>query len=239
MGLKILFTEDTAQNIMDKDAQLLESLKEASDPILHIYRWKNPSITYGHFIKIEKMLNLSEVESLGIDIAKRPTGGGVIFHLYDYAFSFLLPASSQFFSINPLDNYNFVHNIVMKALGSLVKDQDLKFLPVNPKDETAASNFCMAKPTIFDLMVGEQKIVGAAQRKKAQGYLHQGSIALKKPDQEILKKILVDSQNVAVKMENYSFYFLDERATTKESLDFQEKIKNLLVDAFASTFCRD
>ncbi len=239
MGLKILFTEDTAQNIMEKDAKLLEELKVSSDPILHLYRWKNPSITYGHFIKIEKMLNLEEVEKLGIDLAKRPTGGGVIFHLYDYAFSFLLPSSSQFFSINPLDNYHFVHQIILSAIHPILQNEALQFLPQNPKDDSMASHFCMAKPTIFDLMIEDRKIVGAAQRKKSQGYLHQGSIALKKPDRKILEKVLVDSHNVSEKMVNYSFYFLDHQADSIRTLEFQEMIKKLLIDSFTSTFCGD
>jgi lipoate-protein ligase A len=236
MGIQILFTEDTAENIMQKDHDLLESLADQPKPILHLYRWKNPSITYGHFIKIEKLLQLDVLKELHIDLAKRPTGGGVILHVYDLAFSFLLPASSPFFSVDPLKNYQFVHQIVFKALKEYLQEHALAFLDENPQDLTLAANFCMAKPTIYDLMVGSKKIVGAAQRKKKNGYLHQGSIAIEQPDREFLKKILIDAENVSDKMESFSHSFFSAGTSKSEIESFKERVLLSIQKSFLDTF---
>lgn len=236
MSIEIIFTDDTAQAIMKKDHDLLDSLTNLKKPILHIYHWKNPSITYGHFIKIENMLQLQEVDNLKIDLAKRPTGGGVIFHLYDYAFSFLMPSQRAEYSINPLDNYSFVNQIVHRAITPFIENKNLNFLENNPEDKTLAGNFCMAKPTIYDLMVDHKKIVGAAQRNKKQGYLHQGSIALQMPAKSLLNKILKDSSNVSDKMNHFTHGILDEYSSEKALAALREEVKSSLIDAFQSTF---
>lgn len=236
MNLKVIFTEDVAANIMQKDAELLKSLSANDLPILHLYKWKNPSITYGHFIDIEKMLKLNQLKEMGVDVAKRPTGGGVIFHLFDYAFSFLLPSESPFFSINPLENYALINGVVFTALKPFLEAKKISFLEINPVDSTSATNFCMAKPTIYDLVVEQKKIVGAAQRKKNQGLLHQGSIAVNKLDQSFLQKVLIEPEVVLPKMIQNSFSFLDQSTHEVENTLFRDKIKESLIQSFEKKF---
>jgi lipoate-protein ligase A len=50
----------------------------------------------------------------------------------------------------------------------------------------------MAQPSKYDLLLKNKKAAGAAQRKKVQGYLHQGTIALVKPQAELLFELLLD-----------------------------------------------
>jgi lipoate-protein ligase A len=232
MGLKIVTTVDHADKIMQKDADLLERLAEINQPILHLYRFKEPSITYGHFIQIEKMLKKDELELNQIETAKRPTGGGIIFHLYDLAFSFLLPSSHLSYSKIPLENYAFVNTIVKEAILPLMNNTQLKFLPIDPKDPSDATHFCMAKPTIYDVMIDDKKIVGAAQRNKNQGFLHQGSIAIQKPSSQLLRKILVNPDDIIPKMKAYSHYFLDTHAHESEKEELIGQIQKALTEQF-------
>lgn len=236
MSIKIIFTNDVAENIMQKDAELLKGLSATDSPILHLYTWKNPSITYGHFVEIETMLNLAYLKEIGVDVAKRPTGGGVIFHLFDYAFSFLLPSGSSFFSINPLENYALVNGVVFTALKPFLMEKKISFLETNPLDPTVAKNFCMAKPTIYDLVVEEKKIVGAAQRKKNQGVLHQGSISIQALDQPFLQKALVNPEIVLPKMIENSFSFLDYSKDKKKPELFIKRIQDSLIESFQKKF---
>ena len=46
----------------------------------------------------------------------------------------------------------------------------------------------MAKPTQYDIVYKGKKIAGAAQRKKTQGYLHQGTISLAAPQIDLLQE---------------------------------------------------
>ena len=43
-----------AQN-MSLDHERLLSLSSSSEPLLHFYNWKKPSLTYGYFIAPEKV----------------------------------------------------------------------------------------------------------------------------------------------------------------------------------------
>jgi lipoate-protein ligase A len=194
---------------MEKDTILLETLNPAQEPILHLYEWKSPSITYGHFIKVDQILNLQATDDLKIEVAKRPTGGGVIIHLFDLAFSFLLPSSHPSFSLNTLENYHTVNHLVQKAILPFVSEKSPELLKVDPIDDSVGKHFCMAKPTIYDVVIGDKKVAGSAQRRKAQGFLHQGSIAISPPDLSILRSILKGPDLLIPKMENNSFSMIE------------------------------
>lgn len=172
---------NSAEENMRTDAELLESIDKA--PILHLYDWVGPSATYGYFTKPENYLNLEAVSKAGITLARRPTGGGIIFHTYDLAFSIIIPGSHPAYSTNTLQNYYFVNQMVIDVIRRFNNTLAPQLLPEEslPKDITCA-NFCMAKPTQYDVMIEGKKIGGAAQRRTKRGFLHQGSISLSPPE---------------------------------------------------------
>src|SRR4029078_7336771 len=94
--------EKSAEENMRLDADLLERAAEWAYPILHLYEWAAPSATFGHFIDPGQFLNLDRVIQKGLQLARRPTGGGIIFHLWDMAFSVLVPSHLPEFSLNTL-----------------------------------------------------------------------------------------------------------------------------------------
>lgn len=229
--MQIIDTEiNTAEKNMLIDHDLLEGLTD--EAILHFYDWERPSITHGYFIKPENWLHLDKLHELGIDIARRPTGGGIVFHLWDLAFSFLMPSSHPNFCSNALDNYRYVNDIVLKAVKEFNTTE--KLLSLIDRDKEArflfSSKFCMARPTKYDLMFEGKKIAGAAQRKKLQGYLHQGTISIASPDIEILKSTLKDSL-IYQEMLSNTCVLIDE----KESL---EKARNNLKTQLKKQFSK-
>ncbi len=86
----------SAEAIMAKDIDLLSQLNANSPLILHLYEWQAPALTYGYFIQPSDFLYLEEIQKQGIQIARRPTGGGIVFHLTDFAFSILIPTHSPY-----------------------------------------------------------------------------------------------------------------------------------------------
>lgn len=208
----------SAQKNMELDVQLLESMDGASSPILHFYEWEAPSATYGYFIDPAKHLKIGSQ----IALAKRPTGGGIIFHLTDFAFSLLLPASHPNFSQNTLENYGFVNGLVTRAIAPLANDSTLSLL----KEESDSSpHFCMANPTIYDVMINGKKVGGAAQRRTKRGYLHQGSIFLAMPPEGFLESILVNKE-VAERMKANSHPLLGAKANGNQIKEAKEFIKS-------------
>ncbi len=193
MAWNILETKATSADAnMQLDAQLLENLQSQEKPILHLYEWERTSATFGYFVKPEELLDLTEAEKRGLDLARRPTGGGVVFHLWDLAFSVLVPAKSSLFSTNTLDNYNLVNQVVKDVVKEFMGIQEeIGLTPDDaPFQDPTCTHFCMARPTKYDVMLRGKKIAGAAQRKTKDGFLHQGTIALIAPDQELLQAVL-------------------------------------------------
>lgn len=176
---------------MHLDESLLLAAKEGDPLILHLYTWENPSLTYGYFMQIEELLDTKRLKTHGMDFARRPTGGGVIFHLWDVAFSVILPKGHPFYKENTLDCYIAINTIVRKAVSRFLSAPSL--LDHDPiQNEGHARYFCMAKPTIYDVMIGGKKVAGSAQRKKKNALLHQGTISLEAMDLALLSDVLVD-----------------------------------------------
>ena len=196
-----------AQANMSKDASLLAALNDASGPILHFYDWLHPAATYGHFIEPSRHIDLGKAQMHGLELARRPTGGGIVFHIWDLAFSFLMPKIHPAYSQNTLDNYRFVNAVVLNAVKEYLSlDQEVLLTP-QPVLERGphCRHFCMARPTIYDVMYRDMKIAGAAQRKTQQGYLHQGTISLARPNVHILRDILRSQEEITEAMERFTF----------------------------------
>ena len=222
----------SAASNMEYDGELLRELLPSARPILHLYDWVKPSLTYGFFARPEKLLNLDAVERYGFDLARRPTGGGVVFHVWDLAFSVLIPSGSSLYSSNTLENYELINRVVFAVVEDFVGKSAL--MSLTPHDATMKNPdqafFCMARPTKYDLVVGQKKIAGAAQRKMRQGFLHQGTIALQFPDLNMLDEIL-PSPAVREAMRQTTFPLLRENDSLEEG---RKQLRELLKTHFCN-----
>lgn len=205
--------KNTAKENMAYDVELLENLSSAPKAILHLYDWKMPSATYGYFSKPFDYLNSEAVDKHNVNLAKRPTGGGVIFHEYDFAFSFLLSANHPMFSLNTLQSYSLVNTIVANAIKAFSDDS---IAPKLLSEQVFAQKcdlckFCMSSLTIYDVTVDGKKVAGAAQRRTKKGLLHQGSVALSIPPDDFLSEIFLQNTAFASAMKSNTFALLSNR----------------------------
>ncbi len=154
------------------------------------------------------MLNLDVANKHGLELAKRPTGGGLLFHLTDFAFSILIPATHPSYSMNTMENYATVNRIVERVVRQFM-GLETDLLRKEPTCFTQAHHFCMGKPTKYDVMVGGKKVGGAAQRRTRGGFLHQGTIHLCLPPEDFLRDVLKESC-VFEAMQTHSFCLVNE-----------------------------
>ena len=215
---------------MALDRDLLLSLKDKPRPILHLYDWQEDAATFGHFIKPEEHLNVEKAKRRGLDLARRPTGGGIVFHIADLAFSVLVPAGHPGYHENTLKNYEWVNGRLRAALEPYVKGSEL--LPASPMGRGATFHFCMAKPTVYDVMVNGQKVGGAAQRRMRFGYLHQGTISLGALPEEYLADVLLPGTGVLEAMRELTFSLLPEGWTRGDLEEMRGELKNALNEVF-------
>ena len=145
------------------DEALLET---TATPALRFYRWQRPSISFGYFGQFAAVAHKQQHR----DIVRRWTGGGIVYHGDDLTYSLVLPAdvAARFRSSRVI--YTEVHSAIQEAL---------RGTPDVTLAATAApkiSDACFANAVEADVLLGGQKIAGAAQRRTRNGLLHQGSI---------------------------------------------------------------
>ncbi len=149
--IRILETEDNigAWN-MAVDEFLLYNCKE---PILRIYGWSKPCISIGYFQSIDEV-NYKKCNEKNVDVVRRITGGGAVFHDTELTYSFV----TKNFPQSILESYKEICEIIIQTLKKL--GLDAKFSPLN------------------DVTVNEKKVCGNAQTRKNNTLLQHGTILL-------------------------------------------------------------
>ncbi|MDP1881024.1 MAG: hypothetical protein Q8K60_08820 [Parachlamydiaceae bacterium] len=233
MNIEIIESEGSPEELMSNDFFMLSQLNHSSSIILHLYQWNSPSITHGYFIHPEEHLNLNYLNAKGIKIGRRPTGGGITFHLSDFAFSILVPSHCSQYSLNTLDNYACVNHFLSRLVSRWsINEVQPELLVKEENVDKDCRAFCMAKATQYDLIVKGKKLGGAAQRRTKQGFLHQGSLSLAPLSEEFLTNAL-KSEKIIQSMQSESCYLL-EHDDEHEIEETRSALRNLMKEMISS-----
>jgi lipoate-protein ligase A len=224
----------SAEMNMSLDEKIFSQMDAKDRPILHFYDWEKKSITYGYFSKPKDFIDFEQLEKHEMQIAKRPTGGGIVFHIWDFAFSFFMPSNHSGFSSNTLKNYFFVNSCVFEGIKEFIPICKNAFITKEDflSENKDCMNFCMARPTKYDIIYKGKKIVGAAQRRKANGYLHQGTISMVLPDRTILNNLLQSNSQLIESFFSYTYPLLGEKVAHSQFIKAKKEIKYLLEKQF-------
>jgi lipoate-protein ligase A len=163
------------------DEALLRNVKPDWPVVLRIYRWDRPTLSVGHFQRIE---DRSQHPSLGeLPWVRRKTGGGAIVHDQELTYSVLIPnrvgrpAKGHSESL-----YRDIHLSFAETLISLGWDAGLSESCTCPTSEQRNTKpfLCFLRRSPVDLVIGNDKILGSAQRRSAAGLLQHGSCLLRR-----------------------------------------------------------
>ena len=133
--------------------------------VLRFYGWQRPSLSFGYFGRAAEAV----AEGPERELVRRWTGGGIVLHGADLTYSIIVPHFPGRIFPSPQQLYEAVHGAIREALD----DPEAALAgSAAPK----VSEACFANAVAADVMVGERKIAGAAQRRTRAGLLHQGSI---------------------------------------------------------------
>lgn len=140
-------------------------LRGAATPLLRVYRWARPALSFGYFG------NYRDIAARwpGRDIVRRWTGGGEVPHGADFTYTLIVPRAHSFSRRSAPDSYRAIHECLAQLLAASTVAENAA-----PK----TSGACFENAARFDVLIDSQKIAGAAQRRTAHGLLHQGSIQL-------------------------------------------------------------
>lgn len=163
---------------MDLDRQLFEEYLEDSGklPALRVYRMSEPGISVGRsWQRTKKPGTVLEGQ-----VCVRPTGGGLVHHGNDLLYS-VIARRDTFPTFHQVrTSYLSFHEAIQGALQSLGIETRLFRCDEAKKRGQAAFSLsdCFRDPIATDLLFHEKKIAGAAQWRRGNAFLHQGSIQL-------------------------------------------------------------
>lgn len=146
------------------DEVVLQTTRSAT---LRFYRWREPSVSFGYFGKI---CEAEEYAGARV-IVRRWTGGGIVPHGGDLTYSLMIGSTDDAFRLSSRTIYQRAHEVIASCLQVLGVRAQLA-----DADAPKISDTCFANPVLADVLVANQKIAGAAQRKTRAGLLQQGSI---------------------------------------------------------------
>jgi lipoate-protein ligase A len=136
-------------------------------PVLRLYRWDGPWVSIGCFVPRAE----AEAAFPGRPIVRRWTGGGIVDHARDWTYSLIIPRRTPLAALGTPESYRLIHGALARALTAC--DQPAHLANTTPPGR---NGLCFTAPVLADVVTGDLKIAGAAQRRTRHGLLHQGSV---------------------------------------------------------------
>lgn len=163
-----LDTEHSPWLNMAIDELLLKQSTANNIPILRIYDWNCPTVSFGY---VQQYPNAPQ----GYSIVRRMTGGGIVDHGNDLTYTVVIPPSHPICTMDRIESYHIIHRAVKWALEFFGITVTLAVKDSPPVDR--ATMQCFITPTRYDVIGDGKKYAGSAQRRTRNGILHQGSIS--------------------------------------------------------------
>jgi len=148
-------------------------LNQISDhPLLRIYQWNQPSISFGYFETLASAKASFPEHGQPLNYIRRWTGGGIVDHRIDLTYTLIIPRSHPMASLRGAESYRIIHEAVAAALNA--QAIPCQVIPANTGNGAAA---CFANPVAYDITSSDgAKLAGAGQKRSRYGLLHQGSV---------------------------------------------------------------
>jgi lipoate-protein ligase A len=167
---------------MSVDEDLLARAQAGEQtPVLRFYTWQPRAITIGRFQKIEKAVNHSACERLGIEIVRRVTGGRAVLHDQELTYSIVSRIDNPLFPQNILGTYKVIAEGLLAGFRNLGIPAEIvargtrSAALVKKEPENTA---CFSSPSWYEIVVNGKKIAGNAQRRLSHAFLQHGSILI-------------------------------------------------------------
>ncbi|MDR2536010.1 MAG: lipoate--protein ligase family protein [Treponema sp.] len=144
---------------MGLDEALLESVSQgASLPTLRFYGWNPPTVSVGYFQRLEEEADLESCKQRGVDVVRRISGGGAVFHHAELTYSIIMPIDHPLAGLTIRESYETLCAGPIQGLALL--GASCEFAPIN------------------DILGGGKKISGNAQTRRMGCILQHGTILL-------------------------------------------------------------
>jgi lipoate-protein ligase A len=146
-------------------------------PTIRLYGWRPPAVSIGYFQALKNEVDVAACTADDVDIVRRRTGGGAVYHDREVTYSIIGPES--LFPADIEASYAAICGDIVDGLARL--DIDAAFAPIN------------------DIVAGGKKISGNAQTRRDGVLLQHGTILQAVEPEEMFTYLRPEVQKVADK----------------------------------------
>jgi lipoate-protein ligase A len=187
------FTENNAaMNMAIDEAILINRSRDESQNTVRFYTWNPSAVSIGFFQSIEDEVDLGVCKAEAVDVVRRSTGGGAVFHdrTGEVTYSMITDEKEQIIPKDILKSYQIICGGIVEGLGIL--GVSASFQPVN------------------DIVVGGKKISGNAQTRRLGVVLQHGTVLVDSDLDKMFRLLKVSNAKIRGKMISSA----EERVTT-------------------------
>jgi len=159
-----LGVHDAFMNMAVDEAILEARILNKVPNTLRFYRWLPSAVSIGYAQDPAKEAHLEACKAHGVDVVRRPTGGGSVYHDSEGEITYSVTVDEKTLGIfDPLLIYNKLCSGIIKALGKL----------------GAQANFDKGTPTRCpNILITDKKVSGSAQLRRRGVILQHGTILM-------------------------------------------------------------
>jgi lipoate-protein ligase A len=184
----------------------------AAPPTLRLYAWEPSAVSIGRFQRIGDEVDLKECARQGVDVVRRRTGGGAVFHDRDGEITYSVIAPEELMGSDIQSSYREVCGRVIDALGEL--GIRAEYAPIN------------------DVIVGGRKISGCAQSRRQGVFVQHGTVLYDLDVKRMFSLLKVDR----LKLSDKGIAAAEDRVTSVSMLSGAGKDE--LLESLRLAFCR-
>jgi len=185
-------THDAATNMAIDEAVAEAVAARDCAPTIRFYRWNPSAVSIGYFQSIFDEVNSGACAAAEIDIVRRRTGGGAVYHDFNGEITYSVIAPEALFPRGIIDSYKIICGWIIDALALL--DIHAEFKPIN---DIVIGN------TAFDeagKSLAGKKVSGNAQTRRNGVLLQHGTVLFDVDVRKMFSFLKVGDEKISDKM---------------------------------------
>jgi len=175
-------------------------------PTIRFYRWSPSAVSIGYFQSLHDEVSVESCKAQGVDVVRRRTGGGAVYHDFDGEITYSVIAPEKLFPKGITESYHLICGWIMDSLKLLGIQTEFK--PIN--DIIMAPNATGPQGE----KVGGKKISGNAQTRRNGVLLQHGTVLFTVDVKKMFSLLKVGQEKISDKM----IAAVEERVTSLKLL---------------------
>lgn len=195
---------------MAVDEAVSEAVAKGALPTIRFYTWKPSAVSIGYFQSLEQEVNVERCKSLGVDVVRRRTGGGAVYHDEKGEITYSVIAPESLMPKGITESYYLICGWIVNSLKKIGIESEFK--PIN------------------DIIAYGKKISGNAQTRRNKVLLQHGTILYDLDVEKMFSVLKVGVEKISDKM----IKSVKERVT--RVLDYKDISREELLKALIQGF---